>query len=88
MAGCAIVAHGLFVGRVVVVASDTVRWRLTMFLITDMTVAALVLEMGADQFEVRDGVIETVLDKNNYLGVTAFVIGVAGRALVAAGLRV
>lgn len=88
MTGCTVIAHGVFVRSVLSVASCAVRWRFPVLFPGGMTVHTFGLEMSPDSLEVCKRVVETVFDKNHYLGVPAFVFGVTGRALVAAGLRV
>ena len=83
----AVVIQRIFMRFIVAVTIDAVRRRFPMLFVGGVTVAALGFEMSAGDLEVGEGVVEIAFDKNNNIGIAAFVIGVAGRALVVAGLR-
>ena len=83
----AVVIHRILMRFFVAVTIDALRWRFPVFLVGNVTVAALGLKVSAYEFEVGEGVVEIIFVQDHHISVTTLVIGMAGCALVIAGVR-
>ena len=77
MARRAVVIHRILMRFFVAVTIDAIRWRFPVFLVGNVTVAALSLKVSACEFEVGEGMVEIIFFQNHYVRVAPFVLRVA-----------